>query len=135
MRAPVAFDVPELDLKPFFLERDRLTLNYERSLDTLYVRPKSGALPGISAYIADGIYVRYDPETARVVGLQIEAFEKNFIRIYPEIEEAWDDIKQRYRKPSKISQIIDALLAILRQFFENLTDVADDRQLLLPSVT
>lgn len=135
MRAPVAFDVPELDLKLFFLQRDRLTVNYEPSLDTLYVRPKSGALPGISAYIADGIYVRYDPETAGVVGLQIEAFEKKFIHTYPEVREPWTAIRQQYQKPSKVSEVIDALLAILREFFENLTGSSDDRQLLLPSVS
>ncbi|MCC6313918.1 MAG: hypothetical protein IT337_07875 [Thermomicrobiales bacterium] len=71
---PRRLHLPELHELP----RGGLRFEYDRPSDTMYVDFYGKALPAVSVPVDRGdrdyLYLRVDPETKRVVGLQIEAF-------------------------------------------------------------
>lgn len=82
---------PGRELHPWLKPVDRLTgselITYDRLSDTLFVDFYGEGRPAISVPTPDGdrdfLYLRVDPETSEVVGLQIEAYLGYAVRTDP----------------------------------------------------
>ena len=76
------------------LPLDQVQLTYDRSTDTLFVDFSGEARPAASIPLDRGdrdyVYLRVDPETDAVVGLQIEHFLSYAIEQHPELGGALD---------------------------------------------
>ena len=87
---------------------------YDKQRDILFIRqePKRA---GISLDIGGHLWVRFDPESGDVIGIEIEDFERVFLAKYPEMKLGWDQLKPRItkiKKPDK-SKVIEYLHLLL----------------------
>ena len=67
------------------------TYSYDKSRDVLFVRHGENK-PAVSLDVGGHFWVRFDPETGDVLGIEIEDFEQIFLARYPEARLAWQDI-------------------------------------------
>jgi hypothetical protein len=74
---------------PQALSADRVRFTYDRPTDTLFVDFFGETLPAASIPLDRGdrdyLFLRIDPETDAVVGLQVEHFLSYAIRLHPEL--------------------------------------------------
>lgn len=56
------------------LNPDQVVFKYDREMDTMFVHFRGLSQPGISVLLDDHRYVRLDPTTHEVIGLQFEHF-------------------------------------------------------------
>ena len=68
--------VPTLDE----LDEAEIALDYDRATDTLAVTFTGSSRPAITHYADDDTIYRLDPETAEVIGLEIEDFLARLLR-------------------------------------------------------
>jgi hypothetical protein len=68
------------------------TLTYHDDEDTLFIRPDVPR-PATSFDWNGEIWIRVDPTTGEVLGLEIDDFEAVFLKRHPEISVAWDSVK------------------------------------------
>lgn len=93
---------------------------YHKREDVLFLRP-SNPRPATSIDCNGEMWIRVDPTTGDIVGLEIENFEAIFIKNHPQIAEAWRKDKPRFcqnrRKSTSVSflSIIVDLLSTLLQ--------------------
>ena len=95
MAAPVTFEIPELNLDPLLEHPETLTTRYDQNLDTFFVHVGPQARPGVSLYLNDEIYIRYDPQTGEVIGLQVENWERVFLKHHPQAASQWQATTSR----------------------------------------
>ena len=67
-------------------------LTYHEDEDTLFIRPDVPR-PATSFDWNGEIWIRVDPTTGEVLGLEIDDFEAVFLKRYPEISVAWESVK------------------------------------------
>lgn len=72
-------------------------LTYHEEEDTLFIRP-SVPRPATSFDWNGEIWIRVDPTTGEILGLEIDDFEAIFLKKYPEISVAWESVKPTCRK-------------------------------------
>ncbi|MBI4496700.1 MAG: DUF2283 domain-containing protein [Chloroflexi bacterium] len=65
---------------------------YDRKYDTLFVRPEPPR-PAIAVDVAGEIWLRVDPETMQVVGLEIEDFATVFLKRHPDLAHFWREVQ------------------------------------------
>ena len=82
---------PTIDFTTLGNVRD-FELVYYDSEDTLFIRPPK-ARPGTSLDWEGELWLRIDLETHEIVGLEIEDFESVFLKKYPDLALAWQEIK------------------------------------------
>jgi hypothetical protein len=68
---------------------DRVTMSYNREIDTLFIRLDAFGGLHVACYLDDGVYALFDPETMEVVGFQVENWEKAFLNIHPDLKQFW----------------------------------------------
>lgn len=56
------------------IKPESIAIDYDDAIDALYVHFSGQAEPGISIDIDDDVYLRIDPTSEKVVGLQVETF-------------------------------------------------------------
>ena len=85
--------------------------SYDKRRDILFVHatPKR---PAVSLEVGGHLWLRFDPETHEVVGVEIEDFEKVFLVKYPELRAGWEQDKPSLIKPFKRDK--DAVAEYLR---------------------
>ncbi len=66
---------------------DELDILYDRELDTLFVHFFGHERRAINRLAGDYAYVRVDPQTSGVMGLQIERFLRRAVKAHPELIE------------------------------------------------
>ena len=96
------------------------TRSYDKQRDILflYQTPKR---PAISFDIGGHFWIRFDPETDEVVGLEFEDFEKVFLAKYPELKVGWEEIKPRITKRFKRSHTqLEEYLRLLYHWLQNI---------------
>jgi len=73
---------------------------YDKQRDILFLHqiPRRSAL---SLDVGGHYWLRFDPETGEVVGVEIEDFERVFLARYPELQAGWQDVKPKIIKPFK----------------------------------
>lgn len=67
---------------------------YHDTGDTLFVR-SDVPIPATSFDLNGEIWIRILPENGKIVGLEIDDFESVFLKKYPELANAWAEIKPR----------------------------------------
>ena len=93
-------------------------LTYHDGDDTLFIRPAT-ARPATSLDWEGELWVRVDVETGEVVGLEIDDFEAVFLKKYPSLAKAWQEVKPLcHRKRTKKYEDTswDSFLRIIFEF-------------------
>lgn len=100
-------------------------LIYHDGEDILFARPAT-ARPATSLDWGGELWVRVVPETGEIVGLEIDDFESVFLKKYPSLAKAWQEVKpichqkrtQKYEDASWES-FLRIIYEFLVQFFKN----------------
>lgn len=107
------------------------TCSYDKQRDTLFVykAPKSGA---VSFDVGGHLWIRFNPNTGDVIGVEIEDFEQVFLIRYPELRLSWEQLKPRiikHRKPDR-----NAIAEYLRLLLLHIKGILKDHphQMYLP---
>jgi len=112
---------PQIDLSTIENLKD-LIPTYHQDYDAFYLQYEKPR-PATSYDINGLVWLRVDVETGEVVGLQIDDFESIFLKKYPEIAEAWQEVKPLCIRPKlkKSSQEArDSFLLIMFNFLLSL---------------
>lgn len=107
--------MPEVDLNTI-KNIDNFELFYHGKEDTLFLRP------AVSLDWNGEFWIRFDPKAGEIVGIEIDAFEKYFLKIHPELMKAWNEVKPNfYRRKTNSHKrgFIHALLKFLQEFLRN----------------
>ncbi len=93
--------------------------SYDKKWDVLYVRqePKQ---PAVSLPGANGVWFRYDPDTLKVVGIEIEDFEKVFLQIHPDLRPVWRQAKNHVTRPraASIDELAEQVANLVKKVLE-----------------
>ena len=98
-------DVKNIEnLKLDFNTIDNIThfvITYHEDEDTLFIRPNVPR-PATSFDWNGEIWIRVDPTNGEVLGLEIDDFEAVFLKKYPDLAKAWQEVKPLcHRKRTK----------------------------------
>ncbi len=91
---------------------------YHEDEDVFFLRPEKPC-PATSVDWDGEFWVRVDPENGKVVGLEIEDFEAVFLKKYPELANAWKEVKPlccRKKLHGYEETTWDAFLRIILEF-------------------
>lgn len=100
-RTATKLDSPKIDFSTLTLDRIRtFQLVYHDDEDVLFLQPDTPR-PATSFDLEGKVWVRVDPETGEVVGLEIEDYEAVFLKRYPEIAQAWAEAKPSCRRKKR----------------------------------
>lgn len=112
-----------LPLEKIVIRRDVLAgfkLAYDRKYDTLFVRPEPPQ-SAISVAVTDQAWLRIDPDTLELVGVEIEDFARVFLENHPELLGGWEEWKLGGRssgRPNGPTAFLHLLGDLLEQAFE-----------------
>jgi hypothetical protein len=116
-------EVPAIDFQSFSKQVESFVCSYHKKEDTLFLRldPPRPA----TSFDWDGkFWIRFDPETREVVGLEIENFESVFIKKYPEMARVWKQIKpsciRNLHKNSQRPSDWDSFIRIMFEFISKM---------------
>lgn len=93
---------------------------YHKDEDTFFLRPEKPR-PATSVDWDGEFWLRVDPESGEVVGLEIEDFETVFLKKHPELASAWKEAKPLcHRKMSHgyVETTWEAFLRIILEFLQ-----------------
>lgn len=111
----VQTNIPNIDLGELaeIGRSEGCSLAYHRKEDTLYIRPDKPR-PGTSLDW-NGVWIRVDPETHEIIGVEIENFEGIFLKKHPELAKTWQDVRPfvTRKKQSRCDEQESFLLIIL----------------------
>jgi len=108
-RTAMKLDTPQIDFSTLTLDRMKaFHLVYHDGEDVLFLQPDMPR-PATSFDLEGEIWIRLDPETSEIVGLEIEDFEAIFLRKHPEVAQAWVEVKplchRNFRKMKEVTNI------------------------------
>lgn len=89
----------------------------DRDVLSLYKEPKR---PAVSLDIGGHFWVRFDPTSGEVVGLEFEDFERVFLVRYPELRVGWEGIKPKIIKKTKRQYSTADYLKMLLLFIQGI---------------
>ncbi len=95
---------------------------YHDDEDTLFLRPEEPR-PAVSFDWDGDIWLRIAPSNGEIVGFEIDDFESIFLKKYPELANAWKEVKplcHRKKKTSPEETYWDAFLMIIMEFLQTL---------------
>lgn len=95
---------------------------YHDNEDTFFLRPKE-VQPAVSFDWNGDIWFRINPSNGEIVGFEIASFESIFLKKYPEIANAWKEVKPLcHRKKKTIPEEVywEAFLRIILDFLQTL---------------
>lgn len=98
------------------------TIVYHSDEDTFFIRPETPQ-PAVSFDIGGELWIRYDPNTKDVIGIEIENFETVFLKKHPEIAKIWKTVKPHCdSKKTRVTddEICESFLQVLVSFFKEL---------------
>jgi len=93
---------------------------YHKDEDTFFLRPKKPC-PATSVDWEGEFWLRVDPESGEIVGLEIEDFETVFLKKHPELASAWKEAKPlcHRKKPHSYEETTwEAFLRIILEFLQ-----------------
>ena len=95
--------------------------SYDKGRDAFFIHdtPKR---PAVSLDVAGYVWIRFDPETGEVVGVEIEDFEKVFLVKFPEMAVGWERVKptilKRFKKQDRLSDYLSLLMNYIKNILE-----------------
>jgi uncharacterized protein YuzE len=116
-RTTTKLDTPRID----FSTIDRVKMFhpvYHDDEDVLFLRPDTPR-PATSFDLEGEIWIRFDPETGEIVGLEIDDFQAIFLKKHPELAQAWAEAKSSCRRKTKkkgTDMTWDSFLLIMLNF-------------------
>lgn len=103
---------------------EKLIPLYDSDEDMFFLIPEN-PVPAISYDWEGEIWIRFDPTTREVLGLEIENFEAVFLIKYPEVAKVWKAVKPFCtRKKTRVKEdenICESFIRVLLSFFDDLT--------------
>lgn len=122
-KAIVEMHNPEIDFNtlPNLLKFEPV---YHKREDVFFIMP-SNPQPATSIDWKGELWIRVNPETGEVVGLEIEDFESLFLKRHPEIARVWSDFKPLCMKDTKkceesvLLSFMRIIVAFLSELFRN----------------
>lgn len=85
--------VDPLDIRWKSFTESELVGNYDRKRDVLYICQRSAQHePAVSLDIDGDFWLRIDPKTGDVVGIEIEDFRTIFLEKFPEVAHIWKQV-------------------------------------------
>lgn len=91
-RKTMKFDTTRIDMSTLADRAKSFSLVYHDHEDVLFLRP-STPRPAASFDVEGEVWIRFDPETGEIVGLEIDDFEAIFLRKHHELAQAWAEVK------------------------------------------
>lgn len=90
-------DLPEAQMDRFESETD-FVIAYDEEHDILsLLRASVAKLPAVSLDVNGEFWLRMDPDTGEVFGVEIEDFEAYFVKQHPEVAQSWDEVHLQMR--------------------------------------
>jgi hypothetical protein len=83
--------------------------NYDQETDSMIVYLTGKPVRGIHVWLQDGVYVIVDPATEKVVGMQVEAWEKSFVPAHEEIRKMWSELRPVFARDVGWSYLLRAI--------------------------
>jgi uncharacterized protein YuzE len=71
------------------IDQDKLWAHYDPEADSIVIYLTGKPVRAVSVYIGNDTYVKVNPKTGEIVGFHIEAWERNFTPVHPEIHSIW----------------------------------------------
>ena len=106
-------EAPTVDMLKLTEERAAsFEFSYDAQMDVLYIRAVPPP-PALSLPIGQCVWLRYDPQTLEVVGMEVEDFEKTVLVQNPNLKDGWEQLKPRITRPRLPSDDPDDLIAML----------------------
>ena len=109
-----------------------LIQSYDKQRDILFMHapPKS---PAVSLDVGGHFWIRYNPQTSEVIGVEIEDFEQVFLKLYPQLSPGWKIVKPRIIKlPKRTEVTLEEYLLNLMLFLKNVLKM-NPQQLQMPA--
>ena len=95
---------------------------YHSDEDILFIRPKNSS-PAVSYDLEGELWLRFDPSTKEVLGIEIENFQSVFLKKHPEIAKIWKDAKPfciNKKTRTADEDICESFIRILLSLFDDL---------------
>lgn len=118
-RKAMKLDTPKIDFSTLVDRIKTFYPVYHDDEDVLFLRPDTPQ-PATSFDLEGELWIRVNPETGEIVGLEIEDFERIFLKKHPEIAQAWAEAKpvcQRKTKKKDTDMTWESFLLIILDFF------------------
>lgn len=87
------FDIDSLKL--LSVDPEKVWVNYDEETDSMIMYVTGKPVRSIAVLLDDNFYVMVDPKTKKAVGLQFEAWEREFVPAFKEVRETWPEVKPR----------------------------------------
>lgn len=118
-RGAMKLDTPKIDFSTLVDRIKTFYPVYHNDEDVLFLRPDTPQ-PATSFDLEGELWIRVNPGTGEIVGLEIEDFEKIFLKKHPEIAQAWAEAKPVCRRKTKkkdTDMTWESFLLIILDFF------------------
>ena len=109
---------PQIDLTTLDNVKN-FTCVYHTGQDVLFIRPLKSR-PAISMDWNGEFWIRVEPVSGEIVGIEIEDFETIFLKKHPELVEAWKTAKPRCQKKKPTDFSGDSAFLIIWNFLRTL---------------
>ena len=86
------FQIQDFEGDP--IDPSQLWVNYDAESDSVVIFLTGTPQPSVSIYTDNGLYVMVDPKDRKLIGFQVENWEKVFVPAHAEIQAAWSPIKK-----------------------------------------
>ena len=103
-----------------FIQAD-ITGDYDRKRDVLYICKVSAEdKPAVSVDVSGEFWLRVDPETSEIVGIEIEDFKAIFLEKHPEVARPWHQAERGIRpRPERKSPVLTLIVEFLKEIFSS----------------
>ena len=98
---------------------------YLEDIDTLIVQPRTPA-PAISVDLHGDLYLRIDPTTKDIVGIEIENFQGYFLAKYPDFAPIWKQMKKSVKRNRCENKSLTTFLTIIQALLGQLVSKQGD---------
>jgi hypothetical protein len=90
--------IPQPQMGGFEAEAD-FVVSYDRKHDILLmIRRSMSHKPAVSVDVNGEFWLRMDPESGEVFGVEIEDFEGHFLKEHPKLGVSWPEVRRLLRK-------------------------------------
>ena len=113
--------VPELRWNSEIIDTFVRSYDSERDILFAHTMPKR---PAMAMDVGGHLWIRFDPETHEVIGIEIEDFERVFLVKYPELSLGWTEDKPKITKPLRndvgsVSEYLRFLIMYVKGMLEH----------------
>ena len=116
-RTMIGSSKPQIDFGTINNIRNFVSV-YHGDEDTFFLRP-ANPRPATSFDWDGDIWLRVDPASGEIVGIEIDDFESIFLKKHPEIAKAWEEVKPHCLR-KKSEETMESFILIIWDFLQKL---------------